>query len=716
MSVIPAMRNDFPELEHSSQVWYRKTGLINVGEQRYSEKGFIFADGQFPAIFDYDWISGNPATALAAPNTVVLTKSLAEKYFGKSDPMGQVINLNNEHDLKVTGVIDDVPGNTHLPFLFAVSFETTKQDVQGIMSDFKGIMDGAFAYILIPENYSIAQLQRKMPGFIKKNWGENVAQEVRLPLQPLKDIHFDQRYINNTINQTTSREIYWALAAVAGFIIVIACINFINLATAQAMRRAKEVGIRKVLGSNRGQLIHQFLSETAAIVLISLFFSLILTSIFLPEVAGWMDLKVTLKQLISPDVLGFLIAVMLIVILLAGLYPAFIQSSFRPVAALKSAKINNFRGISLLKGLVIVQFIISQVLIISTLVVANQMDFFQNRDIGFNKDAVITFNVPDNSKLELIKEQLLTNPGVQSISFSSGAPSYTGTFTSFSPVDAGTSKEDFTELKFVDELYIDLFELKMLAGEKISRTNKEDTLFKVVVNEAMIHKLGMMEPHQAIGKRILRNGNLRTTIIGVVQDFQSESKHKKRRPCMMVYRPGAFSQASVKLQNAGIPQTISKIDKMWSAEFPNELFQYEFLDDHIAAYYKQEQKSYTAFKLFSFIAILIACLGLYGLVAFTVTQRTKEVGIRKVLGADMPGIVALLSKDFLILVGIAILLASPIAWYIMDDWLQNFAYRVNLSWWVFAIAGACGILIAFITISFKAIGSAVSNPVESLKI
>jgi putative ABC transport system permease protein len=717
MAIIPAMRTDFPELENTSQVWYRQTGLVKVDQQRYAEKGYIYADEQFPAIFDYQWISGDPKTALAAPNTVVLTESIAKKYFGKSNAMGQVINLDNKHDLKVTGVIEDVPGNTHLPFIFAVSFETVKNDLKGPMSNFYSIMNGAFAYIVVPEHYSISQLQAKIFGFVKKNWGENIAKEARLPLQPLKDIHFDQRYLNNTISPTTSKETYWALAAVAGFIIVIACINFINLATAQGMRRAKEVGIRKVLGSTRSQLIRQFLSETAAMVLLSLLLSLIVTAIFLPQAARWMDLKISLGQLGDPSVMGFLIGVTILVILLAGLYPAFVQSSFQPVESLKSAKSNNFRGMSLLKGLVIVQFAISQILIIGTLVVASQMDFFQNRDMGFNKDAVISFNIPDDKKRETIREQLISNPGVKAVSFSSGAPANSSSFTSFSSIEFGILKDDVTEIKFIDEAYTDMFELKMLAGEKIVKSTKtfNDSIFDGVVNETMVHRLGIKDLRDAIGKQINVNGNWKVRMTGVVKDFQSESKHKKIRPCIILYLPESFYMASVKLQPTDMPKTIERIDKMWSAEFPNEMFQYEFLDDHIATFYKQEQKSYTAFKIFSFIAILIGCLGLYGLVAFAVAQRTKEVGIRKVLGASMGGIVALLSKDFLILVGIAIVVASPIAWYIMNGWLQDFAYRIDIGWWMFLAAGLTGVLIAFVTISFKAIKSAIANPVKSLR-
>jgi ABC-type antimicrobial peptide transport system permease subunit len=278
----------------------------------------------------------------------------------------------------------------------------------------------------------------------------------------------------------------------------------------------------------------------------------------------------------------------------------------------------------------------------------------------------------------------------------------------------GILKDDVTEVKFIDEKYMDMFELKMIAGEKVAKTNKAftDTIFDVVVNEAMVKKLGIKDPAKALGKVITLNGNWKSTITGV---FQSESKHKLIRPCVLLYVPGAFYMTSVRLQPAGIPETISRIDKMWSGLFPNEMFKYEFLDDHIATFYRQEQKSYTAFKIFSFVAILIGCLGLYGLVAFAVAQRTKEVGIRKILGASVTGIVGLLSKDFLTLVGIAILIASPVAWYIMDKWLQDFAYRIDISLWMFLVAAMAGVIIAFVTISFKAVKSAVTNPVKSLR-
>jgi ABC-type antimicrobial peptide transport system permease subunit len=407
----------------------------------------------------------------------------------------------------------------------------------------------------------------------------------------------------------------------------------------------------------------------------------------------------------------------LAVILLAGLYPAFIQSAFRPIESLKSKAVLSSGRLTLRKGLVVVQFAISQIMIVGTLVVAYQMDFFENRDLGFNKDAVISFEVPDQQKTDILKQQLLSNAGVKEVSFSSGAPALNNNFTSFISPASGITKDDVTEVKFIDEPYTDMFELKMLAGSKIKRTNKSenDTVYDAVVNETMIHKLGIQDPQKSIGKQVILNGNWYCTITGVVKDFQSESKHKKIRPCVLIYRADNFYMASVKLASANMNKTIAAIDKSWSAIFTQKVFSYEFLDEHIAAWYRQEQKEYTAFKLFAGIAILIGCLGLYGLVAFAAAQRTKEVGIRKVLGASLTDIVLLFSKEFVLLIIVAFLLAAPVAYYVMNNWLQSFAYQVNIGPNIFVIAILSSFVIAACTIAYQAVKAAVANPVEALR-
>ena len=718
LAIATPMRNDFPELEEVSQVWYRGSGLITIGQKKFEEEGGAFADEYFSSVFDYHWLEGNYKTALKEPNTIVLTESLAHKYFGNSEAIGQMINLENRYNLKVTGVIKDLPGNTHLPFKYLVSFETIKKDVSGMMTAFYAIPGGSFTYIVAPKNYDISKIQNRIHGFIEKNWGKEIADGARLPLQPLTDIHFDPRYLNNTISYTTSRETYYVLAAVAVLIIIIACINFINLATAQAIRRAKEVGVRKVLGSNRSQLIAQFLGETSLMVIVALVLALILTAVLLPLLSTWLDIKISITQLLQPAVIALILLSALAVVLLAGLYPAFVQSAFKPIESLKSKATLSFKGLTLRKSLVVIQFAISQIMIVGTLVVAYQMDFFENRNLGFNKDAVISVGIPDQQKTEVLKQQWAQNPGIKQVCFSSGAPVINGNFTSFISPEIGLTKDDVTEMKFIDETYTDMFQLTMLAGNKITHTNKSenDTAYDVVVNETMIHKLGVQDPQKAIGKHIILNGNWYCNIMGVVKDFQSESKHKAIRPCVLMYRADNFYMASVKLAPANMNKTIEAIDKSWSALFPQSVFSYEFLDDHIAEWYRQEEKEYTAFKMFAAVAILIGCLGLYGLVAFAAAQRTKEVGIRKVLGASLTDIVLLFSKELVLLIAVAFLIAAPVAYYVMNNWLHSFAYQINIGANIFVIAIMSSFVIAACTIAYEAIKSAVTNPVKSLRI
>ena len=714
MAIIPAMRIDFPELEQSTQLFYQSEAMIKIGENRFREKNIVFGDEQTAKVFDYQWLAGDPKTALSQPNSVVLTETVAEKYFGKADAMGQTVNFENQLNAKVTGIIKDLPANSSTPTAFLVSLKSIEQYLKGAMSNFWSIPGGSYAYIVLPPNYPVQRLKNKIPAFIKKNWGADIAKSAHLPLQPLKDIHFDQRYINNIITPT-SKDTYYALIGVALLIIITACINFINLATAQAIRRAKEVGVRKVLGATRSQLVRQFMGETTVLVLFSVISGVCLSALFLAQAGKWMSISIDSSQLMQPVVMGWIAAITLVVILLAGLYPSFVQSAFQPVESLKNTAGMSSGGLTLRKGLVIAQFAISQILIVGTLIVAHQMDFFKNQDLGFNKEAVISVGLPDKAKREVFKQQLATYPGIKDLSFSSGGPVYNNNFTSFQSSELGLTKDDVTEVKYIDEKYTDMFQLHMLAGQKIWKKNDKDTLHSVVINETMMHKLGIQDPQLALNKHVKLNGDQQSTIVGVVQDFQSESKHKKRRACVLEYSAQSFFMASIRIQPAAMNKTIAYIGKQWSKIYPDNVFEYEFIDEHIANFYRQEQKVYTAFQLFSYIAILIGCLGLYGLIAFAASQRTKEVGIRKVLGAPVYSIVALFGKEFILLIGIAFLVAAPLGYYVMHSWLQNFAYHINMGPGIFIIAIASSFIIAAITIAYQAVKAALVNPVKSLR-
>ncbi|MFT3934361.1 MAG: ABC transporter permease [Chitinophagaceae bacterium] len=713
MAITPTMRTYFPEIQEVCQVWHQRGGLVKIGQTKYSENNYAYADEHFFKIFDYEWLSGDVKTALNDPNTVVLTETLAKKYFGNTNPIGKIVNLDSAYNLKVTGLIKDIPGNTSFPFDFLVSFETIKSEVKGMMDQFYAIAGGN-TYILLPEHYDVQNIQKRIPAYIETYFGKDLAKEARLPLQPLTAIHFDQRYLNQDVTSTTSKESYMALAAIAIFIIIIACINFINLATAQAIKRAREIGVRKVLGSNRTQLIGQFLGETTVMVLLAMIIALAAVILFLPVLAEWLDIKIFVGQLKAPSTLVVIAGLTITMIVLAGLYPAFIQSSFNPVQSLKSQMSVSSKGLSLRKSLVVVQFAISQLMIVGTLVVAYQMDFLKNQDLGFDKDAVVSVRIPNKQKTELLRQQLVSNPGIKDVSFSSGTPSNSFSYCDFSSPELGIMKGDVTEMKCIDENYIPMFKLHMLAGENVVKKNDADTTHQAIINERLMNGLNITDPQKVIGKHINLNGWY-TTVIGVVQDFQSESKHKKRRPCALLYRSNRFFTACMKLQPANMQKTIAGIDKSWSALFPDDIFQYEFLDEHIAKWYRQEEKQYTAFKLFSGVAILICCLGLYGLVAFAAAQRTKEVGIRKVLGASLSNIVLLFSKEFIALIAIAFLIAAPLGYYFMHNWLQNFAYQVHINASIFIIAILATVIIAGITISYQAIKAGIANPVKSLR-
>jgi putative ABC transport system permease protein len=708
-AVAPALRHDFPELT-VTQLYY-DDGLVKIGTHRYNERNFAFADEYAPRVFDYQWLAGDPHSALTAPNSIVLTESMVRKYFGTKDAMGQTINLESQFNCKVTGIIRDLPGNTSLPSPFFVSLSTIKSFLSQ-MDSYWAIPDGSFCYILLPGNYPVQRVRDGIHGFMAKNWGKDIADHATLLLQPLKEVHFDQRYLYIPVSSTTSRDTYWALAGIALFIILTACINFINLATGQAVTRAREVGVRKVLGARRPQLIGQFLGETALQVIAAVILGLVIALLMLPQLRTWLDIGINARELLDPAVIALLAGLVVVIIPLAGLYPAFVQSAFRPVLSLKGTPQASHGGLNLRRGLVILQFGISQLMIIGTIVVARQMDFFENRDLGFNKDFVVSFDIPDSAHRKVLWQQLAATPGITAISFCSGTPANVSGATGYDAPQLGLTGENVTELNFADEHYIRMFGLTMLAGDTITRTR--DTIPRVVANETMIHSMNIQDPHAAIGQFFMV-GNLRCYIIGVVQDFQSESKHKKRRPIVLLYDENRFYKASVRLNPVGMRATIDHIDRLWSTLYPDLLFQYEFLDDHIASFYRQEEKFFTAFRVFSCIAIVIGCLGLYGLIAFATLQRTREIGIRKVLGASIPDILILFSREFVWLILIAFVISAPVAWLLMHSWLANFAYRIGIGWGTFVISIGASFLIAAFTISYKSVAAALANPVRSLR-
>ncbi|MGK6351623.1 ABC transporter permease [Parapedobacter sp. DT-150] len=706
-AVAPALRNDFPELEHVSQYYYWRESMIEINHDRYIIKDIGAADNEFAKIFDLEWLAGDPNSALEAPYTIVLTESTAKQYFGDQNPMGQTIRMDNDWELKVTGLIKDLPSNSHLTFKSLVSWATFHDQTTNYWS-----IQGGYLYITLPDNLAARNIEQKLPAFIKKNWGEDVEKEGQLLLQPLTDIHYDQRYLDQTSMPRSKKSIY-GLAAVGLFILLIACINFVNMATAFAVKRSKDVGIRKVIGAKPIQIMKGALSEIVVQVTIALAVALGSLLLFIPYAERFFGTRITSSQLVQADVVIGLFVISLFAVLVSGLYPALIQSRFNQLQILKSSFSTAVKGNTTLKrGLIGIQFLVTQLLIISTFIVAQQMDFFLNRDIGFDKESIITFDVGKNP--EGLRQLLSAQPGVNDFSFASVAPAYNINYMPFNAPHLGMNEVDVTEAKVVDENYLPMFNLKMLAGLPIAKRATPDSVLKIVVNKTFITRLGIHQPEDAVGEQVTV-GDRRAEIQGVVADFQSESKHKKIRACFLYYSPERFYQASVKLQPTGIRQTIAAINKEWSALNPESIFNYEFIDNKIARLYEREQTLYNTFKVFTVIAIIISCVGLLGLVSLMAVQRVKEIGVRKVLGASVKNIVMLFLKDFVILILVAFAIAVPVAWYAMNSWLQEFAYQIEITPIHFMVGLLATLVVAGTTVFIRSFIAATSNPIKAIK-
>ena len=731
------LRNEYPELlESVTHTKYEEEGQVTLeastGPVRFKEKGIGFVEPQFLEMFEFcaddRWLAGNPNTALVDKNSVVLTQTLAQKYFQPqgdySHVLGRRLSYENKIDLVVTGVIEDLPPNTDFPFNLLMPYAALEgYDEFYSIDKWNFLADNVQCYVLLAEDYSSDQLTASLPEFAKKYMGEK-AERISFNLQPLSDIHFNPRYGNFT-GRIMRYEVLWSLAIVAILLIITACINFVNLATAQSVKRSKEVGIRKVLGSSRKQLVTFFLGETFIITAFAVLMALGAAEAFLFKFHHVLDIAAGVNLAGLPATYLFLCIVALGVTLLAGLYPAWVLSAFRPVFALKNSFSSPMGGrtksFSLRKGLVVVQFAISQILIIGTLVVSQQMQYFQNKSLGFDKDAIVLASLPDTlgaDKLDALKNQLLDNPHIRQVSFGIGSPTAENNLdTKFKMTSMAEDEQGYaTEVKTIDADYVATFDLQMAAGRALSPPDLQHK--RALVNETLVKTAGFTQAEEAIGEQIIILGDT-YEIIGVVKDFHMHSFHEEINPCVLLYFPQFLWEAAIKINTGGgmqnVQEAIAHLENVWNTSFPEYVFDYQFLDDYLATNYEQENKTFRYFQLFAGLAILIGCLGLYGLVSFMAEQKTKEVGIRKVLGASVRSIMALFSKEYILLIMLAFFVAAPLAYYFMHNWLENFAYRIDLEIGVFAIGMLISIGIAFLTVGYKSYRAAVANPVESLK-
>ena len=727
-----ALKTTFPQIEQVAPVFASHDDILLIPNgttiRTFKEnKGVFFTEPSFFKMFDYPLLAGS-YESLKDPNNVFLTKETAEKYFGDwKTALGKTIKLEAggyifEHGieiLRVSGILATIPLNTDFQLKLVVAYGTGfTGSLMAKSTDWEDRTNSGFGcYILMPPNTSVENFNQQLKAYSKQvQSSENNDNHI---IQPLSAVHYDTQtgdYSNKTIN----RQLLNVLWLIAAFILLIACVNFINLSTAQAVNRAKEVGVRKVLGSNRSQLQIQFIVETFLIVICAVILAGVITVLALPYLNQLLEISLSFNVLNNPAIILFLLTVTVVVTVLACFYPSVVLSHFNPVDVLKSKQTSNTaKGISLRRGLVVFQFIIAQALIIGTLIIVKQMNYFMDQPLGFDKDAII--NVPFRvdtvffRKGDYLRQQLMSVSGVKAITFSSNTPVEDGNdIWSTFKFDHAIKDADFKAItKFADDKYVPAYKLQLIAGRNLqpSKMTRE-----FLVNESFMRGLGIKNPDELLNKEIsIWGGRIKCPVVGVLKDFNDRSFRNELAPLLITTNITMYSQAGIKLESKNLSSTLQTVKTIWEQTLPNFVYEYKFLDDKIAGFYKQESQLSQLYQIFAAIAVFLSCLGLYGLALFMAVQRTKEVGIRKVFGASAGNIVYLFSKEFIILIAIAFAIATPIAWYFMHNWLQNYVYRINISWWLFAAGGFVAIIIALATISFQAIKAAFANPVKSLR-
>ena len=724
-----AIKADFPQFEKviavasSSGTLFTVLGTspnndVSKSEKFIEESNIIFTQPDYFDVFNTKWLSGQSSVLSDAGNAVI-SESLAVKYFADwKKAVGQYLKLENSVIVRVAGIVADNPSNTDFPIHFFGSYETYKKnpDIFGYNAEWGSLSSNHQVYVVLPKNTSAANFARQLKTFsdkyYKNDGGRNDRQQV---LQPLPTMHFDQRY-GTLGDHISSKSILWTLSLIALLIIVMASINFINLSTAQAAGRSKEIGIRKVLGSQRKQLIAQSMGETFLIVAISVGLAILIAVATMPFLSNVASIPAD-TPLLTEQTLGFLAAGLVLITLLAGLYPALLVSGFKPAMALKNKITSaNIGGISLRRVLVITQFAISQVLIIGTIVAVGQMNHVRNADLGFNKEAVMVLpciSLPEAlARINPLKQQLQQNPNIISVSFASDEATSDNNWASNFAYD-NRKDEDYPVFhKYGDADYVKTYGLKLIAGRNYEAS---DTVREFLVNETLTKKLGLKDPALAVGKTLRVGGGKWLPIVGVVKDFKTNSLKDDVKPLTIAPKKDFYYTIALKLRTNNLPATTAAIEKIWKQTYPEYAYRSHFVDDTIERFYKQETQLTLLYKIFAGIAIFISCLGLYGLVSFMAIQKTKEVGVRKVLGASVGNIVLLFSKEFTLLITIAFVIAVPVAWYFMSGWLQNFQERIQMGIGIFILAIVSSLVIAWMTVGYRAVKAALANPVKSLR-
>ncbi len=712
----PALKRDFPGIIETVRI--RKMGqgvkvYIGHKDKKFYEERFFFAEPSIFTVFDFPLIKGDPTAVLNEPNTMVLTRKMAEKYFGDEDPIGQTVEADPYNDgeimrFRITGIVQNIPRNSHLHFDFLASYVSQKEDT----NDFSGYWQH-FTYVLLDKKTSAESLNPKFLAFLHRHWRKDPWYTISL--QPLLDIRLHSR-LRSEVEPTGNILYVYVFTAIAVFVLVIACINFMNLTTARSIKRAKEVGIRKVVGAQKNQLIRQFLGESLMLSALSALMAICIVMMTLPLFNRIAVKDMSLNSIINPWLILGVIAIALAVGLLAGIYPAFVLSSFQPMHSIKSRMVYSFSGTLLRKGLVIFQFALSIGIIFATLIAYKQMFYIQSRNLGYDREQIIV--IPLNKDLrknyEAFRNELITNPGIENTTTSSFVPTRGSGHLSLQ--FEGRDELLTQVVYYVDKEFVSTYGIKLLAGKDIHLPLSQKSPSEFLISERTVQEAGYSSPLEAVGKGAVFVNRFKGHIVGVVSDINIYSLHRQPYSITYMITPNQYhNYLSIRILPRNISETMDFIGKTWKKIIPNYPLDYFFLDASFEQMHLADKKLGEIFSVFSILAILVACMGLFGLAAYTAEQKTKEIGIRKVLGASTLNIYLLLSRDFLKWVVVANILAWPVAYYAMHRWLLSFAFRASIGWEIFLLSAVVALVISLLTVSYQSVKAALANPVDSLR-
>lgn len=716
----PALKETFPEVENFVRMSKRKDITVKSGNNELKEENVFFAENSIFEVFSFPLIKGSPATALTTKYSIVLAERTAKKYFGSENPLGKTLKFSDGHTYSITGVMKDIPSNSHFEADIFCSYETWIDFYPDLVKSW-GDMDQT-TYILTRPGVDYKALEKKFEPYIYDVFGskiKKVGAEFRLGVQPLGDIHLYSDFENDDAKTGNIMYVY-LFSGIAIFILLIACINFVNLSTARYSNRALEVGLRKTLGASRSSLVKQFLGETILLTFISVMSGLLIALLLLPFLESIAGQTINYFSIMQPlYFIGLIISIPVIGIL-AGIYPAIFLSSFMPIKTLKGHLKRGASSSVFRRVLVIVQFSISIALIIWTINIYQQLQFIRNKNLGFNKNQILTLPYPNNTEMNSLRQELLSVPGVINAGVSSEVPGVGIDMRNFRPEGWAADEGVLMQQLNIEPNFLTTLDIEIIKGRNFSNEFQTDRSEAIIINETVAKQLGWKDP---IGKSLYISGrgsdgkpaDFQKIVIGVVKDFHTASLHNKIDPLVIFNNQYGARVISLKLTAGRISETVTALRNKWESMFPDRPFNYSFLDETFDNQYRSEERMNKIFTSFSFIAIMISCLGLFGLASYMTEKRTKEVGIRKVLGATVPGILFLLSKEFTIWVLVANIISWPAAYYLMNNWLQTFAYHVDLTVWIFLFSGLIALLIAWLTVSYQSIKIARTNPANSIR-